>query len=143
MTPRPGRLHLVDTSVLARTSVAAVRQVVLGLLAERSAATCATVDLEAGYSGRTADDVRAVRHRRPQEYEVLPLTERAADRARDVQVLLAERGVHRAAGVVDLLTAAVAELHGAVVLHYDADFEHVATVTGQEHRWVAPRGSLG
>jgi len=33
---------------------------------------------------------------------------------------------HRAAGVIDLLTAAVAEHHGAVVLHYAADFEHIA-----------------
>jgi hypothetical protein len=37
----------------------------------------------------------------------------------------------------------VAEHHGAVVLHYDADFEHIAATTGQPHAWVAPRGSLG
>ena len=49
---------------------------------------------------------------------------------------------HRAAGVIDLITAAVAEHHGAVVLHYDADFEHIAAVTGQPHTWVAPRGGL-
>jgi predicted nucleic acid-binding protein len=36
----------------------------------------------------------------------------------------------------------VAEHHGAVVLHYDADFEHIAAVTGQPHTWVAPRGGL-
>jgi hypothetical protein len=39
-----------------------------------------------------------------------------------------------------LLTAAVAEHHAAIVLHYDADFEHIAAVTGQEQRWVVPRG---
>jgi hypothetical protein len=33
------------------------------------------------------------------------------------------RSSPNAAGVVGLLTAAVAEHHGAVVLHYDADFE--------------------
>jgi predicted nucleic acid-binding protein len=45
-------------------------------------------------------------------------------------------------GVIDLLTAAVAEHHGAVVLHYDADFEHIAATTGQPHTWIAPRGSI-
>ena len=51
------------------------------------------------------------------------------------------RGLY-AAGVVDLLTAAVAEHYDAVVLHYDSDFEHIATVTGQEQRWVVPRGTV-
>jgi predicted nucleic acid-binding protein len=55
---------------------------------------------------------------------------------------MAQRGQHRAAGIVDLLTAAVAEHHGATVLHYDSDFEHIAAVTGQAQLWVAPRGSL-
>ena len=39
-------------------------------------------------------------------------------------------------------TAAVAEHHGAAILHYDADFEHIAAVTGQPQTWIAPRGSL-
>jgi predicted nucleic acid-binding protein len=55
---------------------------------------------------------------------------------------MAARGLHRAVGVVDLMTAAVAEHNGAAVLHYDADFEHIAAVTGQPHVWVAPRGSI-
>jgi len=73
---------------------------------------------------------------------VLPVTETIADRARDVQVRMAARGQHRAAGVIDLITAAIAEHHGAVILHYDADFEHIAAVTSQPHAWIAPRGSL-
>jgi hypothetical protein len=36
----------------------------------------------------------------------------------------------------------VAEHHGAVVLHYDADFEHIAATTGQPHAWIVPRGSI-
>lgn len=55
---------------------------------------------------------------------------------------MAARGHHRAAGVIDLLTAAVAEHHGAVVLHYDGDFECIATVTGQPHTWIVPRGRI-
>jgi predicted nucleic acid-binding protein len=55
---------------------------------------------------------------------------------------MAAAGQHRAAGVIDLLTAAVAEYHRAVVLHYDADFEHIAAITGQAHKWIVPRGTI-
>ena len=121
----PGQLYLIDTSAHARSDDPSVRNVIAGLVADRVAATCVTVDLEAGYSGRDLHDVSAI-----------------AERAREVQVRMAARGHHRAAGVIDLLTAAVAEHHGAVVLHYDADFEHVAASTGQPHAWVVPRGSI-
>lgn len=55
---------------------------------------------------------------------------------------MARRSQHRAAGIVDLLTAAIAEHHGAVVLHYDCDFDHIAAVTGQQTRWVVDRGTV-
>lgn len=144
MTPPagPGQLYLIDTSAHARGNHAVVRKVIAGLIADRAAATCVTVDLEAGYSGRDLTDVRAIAQRRKDLYVALPISEVIADRARDVQVRMAARGHHRAAGVIDLLTAAVAEHHGAVMLHYDADFEHIAATTSQPHAWVAPRGTL-
>ena len=138
----PRQLYLIDTSAHARIQHAAVRAVIAGLIADRAAATCVTVDLEAGYSGRDLADVREIARRRKELYVVLPVSGVIADRARDVQVRMAVRGHHRAAGVIDLLTAAVAEYHGAVVLHYDADFEHIAAATGQPHRWVVARGTL-
>jgi predicted nucleic acid-binding protein len=138
----PGQLYLVDTSVHARTGNLSVRNIIGGLIADRAAATCVTVDLEAGYSGRDVKDVRAIAKRRRGLYVLLPISEVIADRARDVQVRMAARGHHRAAGVIDLLTAAVAEHHGAVILHYDADFEHIAATTGQPHAWVVERGSI-
>ncbi|HLI40141.1 MAG TPA: PIN domain-containing protein [Streptosporangiaceae bacterium] len=138
----PGQLYLIDTSAQARSQHAAVRNVIAGLIADRAAATCVTVDLEAGYSGRDLDDVRTIAQRRRELYVVLPVSEAIADRARDVQVRMAARGHHRAAGVIDLLTAAVAEHHGAVILHYDADFEHIAATTGQPHQWIVPKGSV-
>lgn len=137
-----GQLYLVDTSAHARIGHPAVRNVIAGLIVDRAAATCVTVDLEAGYSGRDPADVRAIAQRRKDLYVVLPLSEAIAERARDVQLRMAVRGHHRAAGVIDLLTAAVAEHHGAVILHYDADFEHIAATTGQPHAWIAPRGTL-
>jgi predicted nucleic acid-binding protein len=59
-----------------------------------------------------------------------------------VQARLVERGEHRSAGVADLLLAAMAEIEGLTILHYDADFETVARVTGQSTEWVVPRGSV-
>jgi predicted nucleic acid-binding protein len=125
-----GHLYLIDTSAHARVQHPAVRAIIAGLIADQAAATAVTVDLEAGYSGRAAADVRAIAERRRALYVVLPISEVIAQRARDVQVAMAAAGHHRAAGVIDLLTAAVAEHHGAVILHYDADFEHIAAVTG-------------
>jgi predicted nucleic acid-binding protein len=139
---RPGQLYLVDTSAHARSDHPSVRTVIAGLIADRVAASCVTVDLEAGYSGRDPGDVRAIAERRRSLYVNLPINETIAERAREVQVRMAARGHHRAAGVIDLLTAAVAEHHGAVVLHYDADFEHIATSTGQANAWIVQRGSI-
>jgi hypothetical protein len=138
----PRQLYLIDTSAHARTGHEVVRAIIAGLIADRAAATCVTVDLEAGYSGRDFADVREIARRRKDLYIVLPFSELIADRARDVQIRMAARGHHRAAGVIDLMTAAVAEHHGAVVLHYDADFEHITATTGQPHRWIVPRGTL-
>ncbi len=42
----------------------------------------------------------------------------------------------------DLLVAAAAEAFNLTVLHYDADFEHISTVTGQAHQWVVPAGTV-
>lgn len=137
-----GQLYLIDTSAQARFRHPAVRKVIAGLIVDRAAATCVTVDLEAGYSGRDLADVRIIAERRKGLYVVLPMTEMIAERARGVQIRMAARGHHRAAGVIDLITAAVAEHYGAVILHYDADFEHIATVTGQPQSWIAPRGRL-
>jgi len=138
----PRQLYLIDTSAHARSQHTVIRSVIAGLIADRAAATCVTVDLEAGYSGRDLADVREIAQRRKELYIGLPVSEVIADRARDVQVRMAARGHHRAAGVIDLLTAAVAEHHGAAILHYDADFEHIAATTGQPHKWIVPRGTL-
>jgi predicted nucleic acid-binding protein len=138
----PGQLYLIDTSAHTRSQHELIRNVIAGLITDRAAATCVTVDLEAGYSGQDLRDVRTIAERRKELYVVLPISEVIADRAREVQVRMAARGHHRAAGVFDLLTAAVAEHHGAVMLHYDADFEHIAATTGQSHAWIAPRGTV-
>ena len=88
--------------------------------------------LELGYSARTAADWRA-------ELDVAPLaampiqylTPAIEDRAVEVQLLLADRGQHRAPSIPDLMVAATAELAGLIVLHFDKDFDLITEVTGQ------------
>jgi predicted nucleic acid-binding protein len=41
-----------------------------------------------------------------------------------------------------LLVAAAAEAYDLAVLHYDADFDLIAEVTGQRWRWVVPAGTV-
>jgi hypothetical protein len=38
--------------------------------------------------------------------------------------------------------AAAAEELSSSVLHYDADFDLISSVTGQKSQWVVPAGSL-
>lgn len=64
------------------------------------------------------------------------------DRALDVQRELSRRGQMRAVGIPDLLVASTAERHAVALIHYDADFDLVAAITGQAVEWVAPPGSL-
>lgn len=40
------------------------------------------------------------------------------------------------------MIAAAAEVGGAVLLHYDSDFDRIAAVTGQAAKWIVPRGSV-
>ena len=62
-------------------------------------------------------------------------------RALEVQAALATHSEHRGAALPDLLIAATAERHRVTVLHYDHEYDLIASVTGQETRWVVPRGT--
>ncbi len=43
--------------------------------------------------------------------------------------------------MADLVIAATAERYGATVLHYDEDYQQIAALTGQSHRWIVPAGT--
>jgi predicted nucleic acid-binding protein len=62
-------------------------------------------------------------------------------RALQVQRLLAQSS-QRGRKIPDLLIAAAAEQLDVPVLHYNADFDAIASVTGQRCRWVVPAGSV-
>jgi len=42
----------------------------------------------------------------------------------------------------DLLIAATAEAANLTIIHYDADFDLIASVTGQSCEWIVPAGSV-
>ena len=131
---------LVDTSVLTRLARPAVRQVVEPLAVAGQLGRPRICDLEVGYSARNAVEwdnlVAAV-----DLAEAVDTTAAHIRRALQVQRLLAERG-QRGRRVPDLLVAAAAESLDVAVLHYDGDFDLIASVTGQRCTWVVPAGSV-
>jgi predicted nucleic acid-binding protein len=137
-----GAVYLADTSVyVLRARHESVRQRFTDLLMQGRVAACQMTALE--YLNNAPD---------PQGYEVLwgalhgqrwiDMTTAALNRALDVHRELAGRSQHRHFRLPDLIIAATAELGGATVLHYDADYDRITEVTGQPAEWVVPRGSL-
>jgi hypothetical protein len=93
--------------------------------------------LEVGYSARSGQDLRAGLRQPPvSAMPVEYLTRAIEDRAVEVLTLLADKGQHRAPSVPDLIIAATAELAGLTVLHYDKDFDLIASITGQPAEWL-------
>ena len=135
--------HLVDNSALGRLrtkpSVAARLE---PLILDGLAATCTVTELEQLFSARSGDEHREWREEIALRFVRVAIDQRTLDRAVEVQGLLAEKAQHRAASIPDLVVAAAAERAELTVLHYDADFELIATVTGQPTEWVVPRGSI-
>lgn len=132
--------HLVDTSVLTRLGIPAVRSVIEPLVESGGIARAGITDLEVGYSARDAAEwdtlISAL-----SVIELIESTAAHVTRARQVQRLLAERRL-RGRKVPDLLIAAAAEEQGLIVLHYDADFDVISGVTGQPAEWIVARGSI-
>jgi predicted nucleic acid-binding protein len=123
---------LIDKSALIRLSSSPVRDEWFERIARGVVRITTLTMLEIGYSARSGTDLQDELHRPP--LVLMPieyLTPAIESRAMTVQALLAERGLHRAPSVADLLIAASAELTGATVLHADKDFDLIATVTGQ------------
>lgn len=133
----------MDTSAWHHSTDESVKERWLELLAQDLVGLCPQVRLEVLYSARSAQDYEALGE------ELDGLRAIVADgttyaRALDVQRELSQVGglYHRSVKIADLLIAASAEQDGSTVLHYDADYDRIATVTGQSTEWIAERGSL-
>jgi len=133
-------VYLTDTSVFSRLSKPVVGAAVSPLAAAGRIVLCAPVVFELGFSARSADDHEAIMSRL-EAFDTVPVTAADHSLAIDIQGRLAKRGWHRACSLVDCLITALADSHDLVVLHYDADFELLAEITGQPHQWVVERGT--
>jgi predicted nucleic acid-binding protein len=133
---------LADKSALTRRDTRPeVREALEPLLVAGEIATCGMVDLELLYSAASRATYRALAEALRGMPRV-PVEEAGVRRALKVQAMLAERSQHRAVPLPDLLVAACAEQAGLAVLHYDADFDRIAELTGQATQWIVPRGSV-
>lgn len=137
-----GQIYLADTSIyVLQARHPEVRRRFERLLLEGRLACCQMVALE--YLNNAPD---------PAGYEVLwkamtsqrwlDVSTTAMNRAMEVHRDLAEVSQHRHFRLPDLIIAATAEMAGATVMHYDADYDRISAITGQPTEWVAPRGSL-
>lgn len=101
---------------------------------------CSIVDLEVGYNAKNRqghDHMMATSNQLPHA----DITQTTCDQALCIQSALSFKGQRRIPKT-DLLIAAVALETNLTVLHYDSDFDTIASATGLHCQWVAPRGSL-
>jgi predicted nucleic acid-binding protein len=136
------QIYLADTSVyVLQGHHPQVRRRFETLLAEGRLAACQLTSLE--YLNNAPD---------PRGYERLwdalhghrwiDVSTQAMNQALATHRALAKTSQHRHFRLPDLIIAATAELNGATVLHYDADYDRIAAVTGQPTEWIAVKGSL-
>jgi predicted nucleic acid-binding protein len=123
---------IIDKSAYVRLSASPDAQNWIERI-ERGRVRISTVTrLEIGHSFRTGQQARDQTASPP--LVLMPiehLTPAAEDRAVAVQMLLADRGQHRAPAIPALLVAATAELAELTVLARGKDFDLIAAITGQ------------
>jgi predicted nucleic acid-binding protein len=123
---------LIDKSAYTRIAGSPDAEVWIDRI-ERGLVRMSTVTrVEIGYSFRTAAQARLEVVSPP--LSLMPieyLTPAAEDRAVELQLLLADRGQHRAPSIPDLLVAATAEIAALTVLAVDKDFDLIAQISGQ------------
>jgi len=139
-------IELADTTAWSwsrRRSYPELRAAFDMALIDGAIATCDMVRLELLHSARDPTEFAEIRS----ELDALPdcpIRETQWDRALWVYEQLSTRGgtFQRSVKHPDLLIAAAAEAADVTLLHYDDDYDHIAAITGQPTRWLAPRGSL-
>ena len=134
--------YLADTSALARLRHPPVAEVLVPLIEAGLVATCGVIEFELAWAARTSAELDELRADRDAGYEWLATLDEDWRRSLRVQAELWRDGQMRSVGLPDLLVAALAEREAVTVLHYDADYDLVARITGQPVRWVAPRGTV-
>jgi len=131
---------LVDTSVLKRLGRREVRQVIEPLAVSGQLTRASVSDLEVGYSARNVQEWDALVGALS-TFDLVETSVAHVRRALQVQRLLAQAS-QRGRKIPDLLIAAAAEERDLIVLHYDADFDRISSLTGQRTQWIAAAGSI-
>ena len=141
--PYGGATFIADTSAWAWSSNPRVRGHFAAATRRGQIATCPIVKLELLNSARDASHYDAIAADLAQLRDV-PITRSVTNTALRAQQELAHVHplYHRSVKLPDLLIAAAAEDAGVGVLHYDEDYDTLATVLNFESRWIARRGSL-
>jgi predicted nucleic acid-binding protein len=141
--PYDGKVFIGDTSAWARSVHPRVRTEWAAAVSNGQIATTPMVAIEILRSARDgqdfddrAEDLAALRD--------VPITRSVTNAAIQAFRELAHRQplLHRSVTNEDLLIAAAAQDAAVGVLHYDADFDRLATVLEFKSRWIAPAGSL-
>ena len=137
------KLLCVDTSAWHRATNPEVAREWTRQLERDRLGICDQVRLEVLWSARSANDYEELAEELS-GLHVIATDASAFQRALEVQRRLAHVGGlhHRSVKIADLVIAASAEAAAATVLHYDADYDRIASITGQTTQWIAPRGSL-
>jgi predicted nucleic acid-binding protein len=137
-------IELADTSAWVWSRKTELRHEFDTALVDGDLATCDMVRMEMLSSARNAQEFADIRS------ELAAVADCAIGKAQWLRALWVyeqlskQGGAHqRSVRHADLLIAAAAEAAELPVLHYDADYERIADVTGQATRWLAPRGTLG
>jgi predicted nucleic acid-binding protein len=133
-------VYLVDNSAWARATKPAVATVLAAHADQDALAICGIAQTEMLRSARSAEEFGRM-HAALRALQWLSSPDDIWTRVVEVQMSLARRGHHRGINPVDLAIAATAERHGASVIHYDRDFDTIASVTNQPTIWVVPRGT--
>ena len=132
--------YLADKSALVRGGLADAGWLATEIM-DGNVRRSSMTDLEIFYSATSHRALVEVIEERHAAFRLVDTQQEDWDRAVEVMTMLAKNGKHRSVGIPDLLIAAVAERHLLTLVHYDSDFDHVAEVTGQPTRWLAPRGT--
>ncbi|MCM2578850.1 PIN domain nuclease [Streptomyces meridianus] len=132
--------YLIDKSAMARWTKPHVKEVLKPLHERYLLAVCRPTEFEMIHSARDSAEATRIStwlH----AFDYLPTDDDAFERALEIQRHALNAGFHRALSLPDLLIAATAELNRRTVLHYDGDFDMIASLTGQPTEWVVPPGT--
>ncbi|MEU3222688.1 PIN domain nuclease [Streptomyces sp. NPDC006976] len=132
--------YLIDKSALARWTKPSVKEVLKPLHERYLLAVSQPTEFEMIHSARDSSEATRIStwlH----AFDYLRTDDDIFTRALEIQRLALNSGFHRALSLPDLLIAATAELNRRTVLHYDGDFDMIASLTGQPTEWVVPPGS--